>query len=510
MEKETAGKSIMEVQYLREMRQNYLMIEAKGDWEQRYEARMLVGNTIEGLLKFRIKKMDNRCKFCYEITSKQPLSRLLDTRTMGADQIRTLLLGIAGALAGMEVYLLAEGQILLDPDYIYVDPEEFKPFLCLIPGRSGDFPEEFSRFLQFLLGKADHQDKEAVVLIYGLYRESLKENYGLDNLMKWLLKEDCPDLVSTAKRETCEKIGTAEIESWEAEGPEPSEEEFVTQTSRQTPYVSWLFGTAAVMSAAAAGTFLFMGVQGVARYGIWLAAVGIGTALAGAILWGSRFFVRGTSGSDGIHTHIQPFGDQSPNTSSCDRTSGNTSEVTSSNNQLSFNQTAHNRTSKDSSKRSQLIENPISQLIQTQKETGQGQWQMIFEEDTPDQEETEEFSDSSGSDGQEMQTVLLWNQGEEKKTARSLVSEDGGNDILLSYYPFIIGKQEGLCDYVLLKNTVSRLHIRIDEAEEGYQVTDLNSTNGTFINGRCLEANEAAVAKPGDEIRIADQRFRLK
>ena len=67
----------MEVEYLREMRQNYLMIQVEESREQGYEARMMIGNTIDGLLRFRIKKSDKCCRFCYEITSKQPLSRLL-------------------------------------------------------------------------------------------------------------------------------------------------------------------------------------------------------------------------------------------------------------------------------------------------------------------------------------------------------------------------------------------------------------------------------------------------
>lgn len=108
-----------------------------------------------------------------------------------------------------------------------------------------------------------------------------------------------------------------------------------------------------------------------------------------------------------------------------------------------------------------------------------------------------------------MRTVLLWNQSGEK-AARSLVSLDGESDILLSYYPFIIGKQEGLCDYVLDKSTVSRLHVRIDETETGYQATDLNSTNGTFVNGKPLDANGTVPLQPGDDICVADLRFQFK
>ena len=166
----------MEVSYHREMKKNYLMIEADEEGMQAFEAKMLVGNAIEGLLKFRIRRTDDHCQFCYEITSRQPLGRLLETKSINAVQLRALLLGIAQTLIRMEDYLLSEHQILLDPDYIYIDPESFQPGLCLLPGKNGSFPDEFSEFLQFLLGKADHQDKDAVVLIYGLYRESLKEN----------------------------------------------------------------------------------------------------------------------------------------------------------------------------------------------------------------------------------------------------------------------------------------------------------------------------------------------
>ena len=77
-------------------------------------------------------------------------------------------------------------------------------------------------------------------------------------------------------------------------------------------------------------------------------------------------------------------------------------------------------------------------------------------------------------------------------------------DIVISYYPFVIGKHKDLADYVLLKDTVSRFHIRLDEDNGSYTVTDLNSTNGTRVKGRLLEANETTQLEPGDQIFIAD------
>ena len=37
--------------------------------------------------------------------------------------------------------------------------------------------------MQLLLKRIDHRDRECVVLAYGLYQESLKENSGIEDLM---------------------------------------------------------------------------------------------------------------------------------------------------------------------------------------------------------------------------------------------------------------------------------------------------------------------------------------
>lgn len=473
----------MEVEYSREMRQNYLIIAMEGAGEPSFEARMMIGNTIEGLLKFRIKKTDNRSRFCYEITSKQPLSRLLETKTVNAAQIRGLLLGIARTLTRMEDYLLTEEQILFSPDFIYVDPEEYEPFLCLVPGRHGNFPQEFSRFLQYLLGKADHEDKEAVVLVYGLYRESLKENYGLDNLLRWLMKENYPKMGSSGPPETCETINEETTESWETEAEAGAEREKpLDSRSGIGRYLTP--GAGMLLSAAASG--LLLGSRGFWVYGVWLSLAGVLLLAGGTALW--------LKSSHDQSSYQQISHTQTQNSQlSCSQTPFS---------QTSFSEHSENQTNGMTSTNFPPQYSPSNESSGDTVMTSQ--WQMVFEE-KPEEEISGQLQESRGS---EMRTALLW-RGEEEKETRSLVGEDG-TYIPLSYYPFIIGKQEGLCDYVIAKSTVSRLHLRVDETEEGFQITDLNSTNGTFVNGRCLSANETAAVEPGDEIGIADLKFRLK
>ena len=84
------------------------------------------------------------------------------------------------------------------------------------------------------------------------------------------------------------------------------------------------------------------------------------------------------------------------------------------------------------------------------------------------------------------QTVLLSERPAEGEEVRRLSALNGSDeDIVISYFPFVIGKHKDLADYVLLKDTVSRFHIRLDENNGRYTVTDLNSTNGTRVRGRC-------------------------
>ena len=177
----------MKTSYQRELKRNYLIVEtetSEGQGEPPFEQKMLEQNQIDGILRFQVRQKDEEVRFFYEITSKQPLSRLLEGQTIQAEQIRALVFGIARSLDHMEQYLLSEKSVLLDPEYLYVDPESLKVWLCLVPGMECDFPEDYSRFLEYLLGKVDHRDKESVVLAYGLYQETRKENYGMTDILR--------------------------------------------------------------------------------------------------------------------------------------------------------------------------------------------------------------------------------------------------------------------------------------------------------------------------------------
>jgi uncharacterized protein YkwD len=60
-------------------------------------------------------------------------------------------------------------------------------------------------------------------------------------------------------------------------------------------------------------------------------------------------------------------------------------------------------------------------------------------------------------------------------------------------------------DVVLDDATVSRRHATITRKAGGFELADLGSTNGTFVNGN--RASKPVALKPGDEIRFGSVRF---
>ena len=186
----------MKIEYMREMKRSYMTVKMEdGEMAESYETGMLAKNQIPGLLKMKIKYTDGSPVYCYDITSRQPISRLFESQPADEKQVRSFFHQLYETLDRMEAYLLGDGGILLDPDLIYVDPEGFKTGFCVIPGRKEDFNSQLSLFIQYLMKHIDHKDRECVVLTYGLYQTCMKDNYSLEDMMR-ILAEKLPEEMS--------------------------------------------------------------------------------------------------------------------------------------------------------------------------------------------------------------------------------------------------------------------------------------------------------------------------
>lgn len=479
----------MKIGYIREMKHSYLTIETE-DGEQRgpggWEAGMLEQNRIRGLLPMRVRYEEGREIYCYDITSRQPLERILESHAMTGEQVRSFFWQLYRALEEMEKYLLESGGILLKPELIYAEPERFEIGFCAVPGGRGDFAAELSHFLQYLLKHVDHRDKDCVILAYGLYQESLKENYGIEDLVKIvsegktdrLPKEDGQreeriDRIQKAgaddawnqggalqktevklKKQALPRQVYADLSQEAAGQPEVCEKERHTEKTAGKQLFKHMAATAGIYSLIPLGIWFFRGMETLSDLSVYLA---IGAAAAEALTILASVF--------------------------------------------------RERREKEPTDTEKQIKNTRDE---------EDPWRILYEEEEEAEEETDSRSPGSLS-GTNAAAVTSTPLEDFKTTVLSIHPDEGIHcltslhpeipSIEIPYYPFVIGKHRELADYVLDYGTVSRFHLRLDRTEDRVTVTDLNSTNGTTVAGVLLAANETAELNPGDEVLIADLRF---
>jgi predicted component of type VI protein secretion system len=78
----------------------------------------------------------------------------------------------------------------------------------------------------------------------------------------------------------------------------------------------------------------------------------------------------------------------------------------------------------------------------------------------------------------------------------------GDTELSQAYLGVVIGRHPALCDRVIQDPSVSRRHLRIGMAEGRPYVEDLNSLNGTLLDGVEVPQFEPAPLAAGQELTL--------
>lgn len=84
---------------------------------------------------------------------------------------------------------------------------------------------------------------------------------------------------------------------------------------------------------------------------------------------------------------------------------------------------------------------------------------------------------------------------------------DGLSDLKIEKPIFLIGKNEQEVDGCIAMGCISRVHARIEQEQGEFYIEDLNSTNGTFLNGEPLEYHQKVQLKQRDRIAFGTAEY---
>ena len=490
----------MKSEYKRDMNHNYLILTGEDVIDtDSYQVRMIVANAVPDLLQCRIQGIDGKFMVYYDVTSRHSLTALFEDRKLGIEDLQIILGGFIQVMEEMSEYLLNPCQLILEPEYIYMDSEKKNVRFCYLPGFHGEVQKQFQNLAEYFLPKLDHEDGKAVMLGYGVYRRALEDSFHLEHIKEELYKVregkesdfmdyekkivQQPEQINSGKEEQQKELW--ESGSWERESNVNSEKKTQKRRSEKKDKTK-----------KTKDVKIWKSVAGFA--GALLILLGITTGMAGGylprvsteILLGVILLLMVL----GMLVYIL-----------LKKVSGNEQKKRDIEEKVQSTDERYNRqkemmwqTCEAGEKKNRMEEAAVVGEGITEKRNPVSE---KLTKDVEKRKKTEEVSEGFG------ETMVL-SSGAVKGPA-TLVSREPGElaTIYLDQDITVIGKLKTAADAVINVPTVSRIHAKIRRRDGEYYLTDLNSRNGTSVNGQMLKTGEDYFLKDEDEVDFAQARY---
>lgn len=441
------------------MNHTYLILEDEEEINtDSYQIRMILGNNITSFLKCRVQGMDGKFYLYYDITSKQALTELYEGKKLKEEDIRLIFGSFIQVMEQVTEYLLNPEHILLQPEYMYIDVEKKQMYFCYFPGKMGELKEQFKILIEYFLPMLDHEDGKAVMLGYGIYRRALEDTFHLENI-----KEELYGKRDEAEEKIYEKIDKKR----KIQTDVPQENNKINETKNEEKID--LFEEENLLSREQK----IVQAEDLPenKKSIWKIVIGI----VGSILLFFGLMIANIKGFISI-----------PDTEII---------LCIIVGMIGMAMTIflmYERIKKMLNKPKNIADKENKMEVKSELD------ELFKDEELPVSKELESNSKEYG------ETVILCESN--LGGTATLVSKEGQfATIYLEEEMTIIGKLETAADAVINLPTVSRVHAKIRKRDGEYFLLDLNSRNGTSVNGKLLK--EEYMLKDQDEVDFAQARF---
>lgn len=475
-------------EYKRDLHSNYMILSEGKDMDpDHYCIRMLEHNQIPGLLDCSVRSMDADLSFYYDISSRQPLSTHMEKEAVGKKLMTLIFQSLSRTLNSLSEYLLDADSLVLEPSMIYLDADQKELKFCYWPASESTISEQLRTLSEAMLPRLDQNDREAVTMGYKFYSAAMADEITMD-FFEQMLNELYGNLEKITHADMKESFVEPVIGKNEEEGGEDYNEE--DNSERNDGSVGTLFSLYETPFLPKEGNpererknrnrsylrFIpFLLSAAILLFAFWMGAIIPGTGIALALAAGGLLIdVKSRKAEESHETE-------------------HTEERKKQDSDSTGYEIRHNRDDSLRQNRGyEICQEPGSER-QDPEQTGSMQGEICG----PD-----EFRE-------DCETVLLENYQEKghKENAYMVPEKGSGKKIILERRFYLLGKSSSAADLVIEGKAVSRLHAKLCCRNGEWEISDLNSRNGTLVNDRMLQPGENCSLADGDRICFADQCF---
>lgn len=168
----------MKIEYSRNLLKSHMVLEHEKEIET-WETEMIANSQLEGILFGSYVRENEVYRLWFDITGKQALDVVLDTKELDHDMICRFMTELYDAIENIEAHLLCTNALLFAPECIFWDHRKERFYFCYYPDGEEMHLYTFTSLIEYLLTKIDHKDEKAVQMGYDLYNRVRKEDFTL-------------------------------------------------------------------------------------------------------------------------------------------------------------------------------------------------------------------------------------------------------------------------------------------------------------------------------------------
>ena len=431
----------------------FFVVEVSAAAINSYETDMLYNNFVEGIIQPEFRAINGDMFIYCKINGMKSLDDISDRGIMSMEQAVALMRSLCSAVMETGEYMLEPDNLLIESDKIFYSDAEKSFRYVYVPGQGTDVRMGIKNLVEKIIKRVDHRDTELVDFMYEIYDMVVSANYDMERMQKYV------DEVSAREQELLmdEVFGTDQSSAAALTIP-------TTEKNKYDRIFFILIGfTVAAFTGIAAVQFYIQGHAADVRF-IMLALIVLSVELFVYVEMKRKLSAAEDErrGQEGVECS-----------------------------ELRYAEKDENRRPKKQNVDALEHVSLADEIL--------GDTTVLGSED-----DCTTLLTQHNLDGRE--------SAQEQRLSVRLI-EDGG--IVATEFPVtpegvVLGRDRRQADQVIEDISVSRRHIRIYEDAEKIYVEDLDSTNGTVINGIRLPAGRSWQLADRDVLCIGTRQYHIQ